>query len=85
LLNHMFNGFALADRHRDGAVVLTRVELALNEDVSAFDSGGRPLVQSLCRGRQRVPLRLACPSPFSPFQDFFVATENFTTGVGPVT
>ena len=32
LLNHMFNGFT-----RDGAVELTGSELALNEDVSAFD------------------------------------------------
>jgi hypothetical protein len=30
LLNHTFNGFALVDRHRDGAVVLTSAELALN-------------------------------------------------------
>src|SRR5581483_4015875 len=34
LVNHVFNGFTLAGRHRDGAVVLTGAEFALNEDVS---------------------------------------------------
>jgi hypothetical protein len=81
LLNHMFNGFALVDRHRDGAVVLTSAELALNEDVSAFDQTAGYWFKAFAMADNVVPLRLPFHSFFSRFQDFFVAIENFTTGV----
>jgi hypothetical protein len=80
-VNDVFHGLVLAGRHDDGAVVFVSGEFALHKHVRAFDETFRHLPGGSAKGDDIVPLTFHLPGACSPFQDFFVAMENFTTVV----
>lgn len=80
LANGMLNGF-LAFRYVDNAVLLTSTELAWYENVCSFGEPFLPLRKAGTEANDRKPLCLFFHSSFASFQDFLVATLNFTTAV----